>query len=236
MKAPLSLSFLVVIASVLDGQSRASRQIDSAYAQATAGRLDSAAALLRPVLDTSIPSKRDERAVALVVYGVVEFFRGRDSAAASAFRDALGIRIDIKGDLMSRFDPALALIWRRERARAICGTPEPVAVDFLAPDTTGVGSPASVLTERPRVLSGPTLRYPEHLRRARIQGRVVVAGVIDTSGQAERGSVRVVESAHPGFNGQATYYLERAKFRPGRIGTRPVRVCVEMPVDFRLRQ
>jgi len=234
MKALLPLSLLIVVAPLLAGQSRASRQIDSAYAQATAGRLDSAAALLRPVLDSSIPSKRDERAVALVVYGVVEFFRGRDSAAASAFRDALAIRIDIKGDQLSRFDPALALMWRRERTRAICGTPEPVAVDFLS-DSGGV-APALVLSEKPAVLSGPQLRYPANMLRSGVQGRVIAAAVIDTSGQAERGSIKIVQSPHRAFNDQVTYYLEKARFRPGRIGTRPVRVCIEMPLDFRIRR
>ena len=35
---------------------------------------------------------------------------------------------------------------------------------------------------------------------------------------------------------QATHYLVKARFRPGRIGARPVRVCVEVPVDFRIRE
>ncbi len=236
MKVLLPLSLLIVATPLLEGQSRASRQIDSAFAQAQAGRLDSAAALLRPVLDSTIPSKRDERAVALVVYGVVEFFRGRDSAAANAFRDALAIRIDIKGDLVSRFDPALALIWRRERARAICGTLEPPAYSFVGSDT--LGAPQSTLsrTEAPRILSGPRLSYPEELRRAGVQGRVVVAAVIDTAGYAEPGSIKVVQSPHPAFRNQATHYVEKARFRPARIGDRPVRACVEVPMDFRLRR
>ena len=236
MKAPLPLALLVVVAPALAGQSRAGRQIDSAYAQARAGRLDSAEALLRPLLDSSTPSKPEEHASALVVYGVVEFFRGSDSAAARAFHDALEIRLDLRGDWMFRVDSSLGRLWRRERTRAICGMPEPMAVDFLPPDTAGVGSPASVLTEKPGILSGPMVRYPEHLRRARVQGRVVVAAVIDTTGEAERGSIKIVESPHPDFSGQAIHYLEKARFRPGRIGTRPVRVCVEVPVDFRIRQ
>jgi len=236
MNACLPLALLVVVASALAGQHRASHQIDSAYAQVRAGRLDSAEALLRPLLDSSTTSKPEEHASALVVYGIVEFFRGSDSAAAQAFQGALEIRLDLRGDWMFRVDSSLGRLWRRERTRAICGMPEPVAIDFLAADTAGVGSRASVLTERPAVLSGPMLRYPERLRRAGVQGRVVVAGVIDTTGLVEPRSIKVVESPHPDFNGQATKYLDRAKFRPGRIGTRPVRVCVEVPLDFRIRQ
>src|SRR6266571_1490125 len=70
MKAPLSLSLLLVVAPALAAQSRPSRLIDSAFAQARAGKLDSAGALLAPVLDASIPSKPEEHASALVVSGV----------------------------------------------------------------------------------------------------------------------------------------------------------------------
>ena len=236
MKACLPLALLVVGAAALPGQSRARRLIDSAYAATRAGRLDSAEALLRPVLDSSVRADPGERASAYVLYGMAEFFKGSEPGAAQAFHAALDLRIDLRGDWMFGVDSSLGRLWRRERTRAICGTPEPVAVDFLTSDTAGAGSRDSVLTEKPRVLSGPLLRYPEYLRRARVQGRVIVAGVVDSGGQAERGSIKIVQSPHPDFSRQATYYLEKARFRPGRIGTRPVRVCIEMPVDFRLRE
>jgi len=177
-KAPLPLALLVVVAPALAGQSRASRLIDSAFAQARAGRMDSAAALLGPLLDASIPSQPEQHASALVVSGIVEFFRGRDSAAARAFHDALEIQIDLRGDWMFRTDPTLGQLWQRERERAICGTPELAAYDFLGSDT--LAGPPSTLsrTERPRILSGPRLSYPEYLRRAHVQGRVVVAAVM----------------------------------------------------------
>lgn len=236
MKACLPLALLVVAAAALAGQSRARRLIDSAYAATRAGRLDSAEALLRPVLDSSVRVDPGERASAFVLYGMAEFFEGSDSTAARAFHAALDLRIDLRGDWMFGVDSSLGRLWRRECTRVICGMPEPVAVDFLTSDTVGLGSGDSVLTEKPRVLSGPSLRYPEYLRRSRVQGRVIVAAVVDTSGQAERGSIKIVESPHRDFSRQATYYLEKARFRPGRIGTHPVRVCVEMPVEFRLRE
>jgi TonB family protein len=236
MKAPLPLALLVVVAPALASQSRASRVIDSAFAQVRAGRHDSAEALLRPLLDASIRSQPEEHASALVVYGVVEFFRGGDSAAARAFHDALEIRIDLRGDWMARMDPALGQLWQRERKRAICGTPEPEAYDFLGSDTLASPQSTTSRNERPRVLSGPRLSYPEHLRRARVQGRVVVAAVIDTAGHAERGSIKIVQSPHRAFSEQAKRYVEDARFEPARIGTRPVRACVEMPVDFRIRE
>ena len=236
MKAPLPLALLVVVAPALAGQSRASRLIDSAFAQARAGRMDSAAALLGPLLDASIPSQPEEHASALVVSGIVEFFRGRDSAAARAFHDALEIQIDLRGDWMFRTDPTLGQLWQRERERAICGTPELAAYDFLGSDT--LAGPPSTLsrTERPRILSGPRLSYPEYLRRAHVQGRVVVAAVIDTAGHAEPGSIKIVQSPHRDFSDQAKHYVEKARFEPARIGARPVRACVEVPVDFKMRR
>src|SRR5216684_5749790 len=39
--------------------------------------------------------------------------------------------------------------------------------------------------EKPEVLSGPQIAYPDLLRQAGIQGRVVVQAIIDTSGRAE---------------------------------------------------
>src|SRR5207247_6443114 len=153
-------------------QSRASRLSDSAFAQAHAGRLDSAAALLGPVLDASIPSKPEEHASALVVYGVVEFFRGRDSAAARAFHEALEIRIDLRGDWMFQTDSSLGQLWRRERRRAICGTADFAAYDLLKSDTLA-GPEATVKPPTiPRILSVPRLRSHADLRRARDNARV----------------------------------------------------------------
>ena len=42
----------------------------------------------------------------------------------------------------------------------------------------------SVVEERPEVLSGPQLQYPDLLRQAGVQGRVLVQAIIDTSGRA----------------------------------------------------
>jgi len=106
---------------------------------------------------------------------------------------------------------------------------------------TAVGSDLSGPWSADRVEDAPVLLsaappvYPERLRRAGIEGRVVVEAVIDTMGRAERSSVRVVESAQLGFEGPARDYILRALFRPARVHGGPVRVLVRMPIDFRLR-
>ncbi|HKC48138.1 MAG TPA: energy transducer TonB [Gemmatimonadales bacterium] len=76
--------------------------------------------------------------------------------------------------------------------------------------------------------------YPPLLRAAGVQGRVIVSAVVDTLGQAENGSVRIVLSDNPGFDGAALATVRAARFRPARIYGRAVRVLVQLPVVFRL--
>jgi hypothetical protein len=58
----------------------------------------------------------------------------------------------------------------------------------------------AIVEEKPAVLSAPTLQYPELLRQAQIQGRVLVQAIIDTLGRAEPPSVTVLQSPNPGFD------------------------------------
>ena len=93
----------------------------------------------------------------------------------------------------------------------------------------------SVVEQKPEPIEGPMLIYPEDLRRARVQGRVLVEAVLDTLGWAEPLSIRIVSSPHPGFDGPARGYMRWARFRPARVGGRAVRVLVRLPIDFKLR-
>src|SRR5437762_6826392 len=88
--------------------------------------------------------------------------------------------------------------------------------------------------ERPVVVSGPRLQYPNLLRQAGIEGRVIVRAVIDTTGRAEPASVQVVESTHPGFNQAARDFVLHARFSHGRLHGRAVRVLITFPVNFRM--
>jgi protein TonB len=94
----------------------------------------------------------------------------------------------------------------------------------------------SIVEEKPAVLSGPTLQYPELLRQAGIQGRVMVQAIIDTLGRAEAGSVKVLQSPNPGFDQSAKNYMLKTLFRPARAHGRAVRVLVQLPIDYRLKQ
>ena len=112
----------------------------------------------------------------------------------------------------------------------------PAVADGSAPDMDPGGQWSSDLNveEPPVLLAAPPPLYPELLRHAGIEGRVVVAAVIDTLGRPEPRSVTVVASPNPGFDSAARDYVVRALFRPARVRGRAVRVLVRVPIDFRL--
>lgn len=72
------------------------------------------------------------------------------------------------------------------------------------------------------------------LAAARVAGRASVRFVVDTLGRVEPGSVTVVEADHPAFAASAVAAIERARFRPARIGSRAVRQLVVQTVRFRV--
>src|SRR3989475_12114167 len=161
-------------------------------------------------------------------HGVIDFYRAQDSAAASDFRAALTLSLALKGEWLTRVDSQLGAIWRRERNRMLCGLPWR---DSLR---VALGEDSTVLTEKPSVLKGPWLEYPPDLRRAGLMGRVRLTAVIDTSGRAEPGSIKTIDSPHEDFSRVARRYVANAVYRPARIGGRPVRACIEIPVDFKI--
>src|SRR5690348_3800531 len=69
----------------------------------------------------------------------------------------------------------------------------------LVPSENDVYAEA-VVDEKPALLSGPPTVYPELLKQAGIQGRVVLRAILDTTGRVEPSSVIIVKSPNPGFD------------------------------------
>jgi protein TonB len=92
----------------------------------------------------------------------------------------------------------------------------------------------AVVEERPELVQGTCVLpvYPEMLRQAGIDGRVLLEFVIDTLGRAERGSIRTISTSHPLFEGPAKSSVQTCRFRPGKIQGRSVRVRVQQPINF----
>lgn len=92
----------------------------------------------------------------------------------------------------------------------------------------------ALVEEKPERLSGPPLVYPELLRQAGIQGRVMVQAIVDTAGRAEPNSVKILQSPNPGFDQAAKTLVLKSLFRPARVHGRAVRVLINIPIDFKI--
>jgi periplasmic protein TonB len=92
----------------------------------------------------------------------------------------------------------------------------------------------AIVEEKPSILAAEPPIYPSLLQQAGIQGRVMVQFIIDTTGRAEPGSIKVLESPNPGFDGPSRNYILHAIWRPARVHGRPVRVLVTQPVLYQL--
>jgi protein TonB len=77
-------------------------------------------------------------------------------------------------------------------------------------------------------------RFPEALRLAGVEGRVVAQFVVDVEGRVEAPTVRLVHSDNPLFDEAVLVALARMQFTPAEIAGRKVRQLVEMPFVFAL--
>lgn len=90
----------------------------------------------------------------------------------------------------------------------------------------------AVVDEPPERISFPAPEYPRILLEAGVEGMVVLEAIIDTTGHAEPGSIKVIESTNRAFEAPAREAMRKALFRPGRVRGQPVRVLVHMPIRF----
>ena len=95
----------------------------------------------------------------------------------------------------------------------------------------GIIVSAEILTQ---LRSGPPPRYPESLRSAGIDGRVVIQFVVDTLGAIEPASVKVILSSHDLFTRSVETVLPRYRFVPSEVNGRRVRALAQMPFEFHL--
>ena len=90
----------------------------------------------------------------------------------------------------------------------------------------------ALVDEKPALISSPSLDYPDLLRQAGIEGTVVLEFIVDTTGHAERNSVRALASTNKAFEVGAINMIIGSLFRPGRVRGQAVRVLVQQPIAF----
>ena len=76
--------------------------------------------------------------------------------------------------------------------------------------------------------------YPSVLKSANVQGRVTATFVVDTSGRAEPGTFKALESDHELFTAAVRAALPRMRFIPAEVGGRKVKMWVQQAFEFRL--
>ena len=114
-------------------------------------------------------------------------------------------------------------------------------VSVWSPSVTTAGAglgdswAAAVGQQGPEVLTGPIPTYPELLRQAGIQGRVLLEAVVDTTGRVSADSTLVVFTTNPAFVAPARQALVSTLFRPAMVGGRPMRMRVRVPYEFTIR-
>jgi TonB family protein len=171
--------------------------------------------VVRVVIDSA---GNPEPATALVV-------QGSDSVLVAAARTLVLKTLFRPGRVRARVVQALVEVAVEYSAASL-----PAVTLHIAGDVYGEAE----VQERPHLTSGPVLTYPAPLLFSRISGRVIIEAVIDTTGRVEDGTVRVIESSDARFNQAAKDYVRAARFTPGRIAGRAVRVRFAMPVEFKL--
>jgi len=122
------------------------------------------------------------------------------------------------------------------------GAPSHPVFQTFVPSTVNAGSAepspgwGGVLGEaRPEVLTGPLPVYPELLRQAGVQGKVLLEALVDSTGRVRAASISVISATNPGFIAPARVALLATLFRPARVGGRAVSMLVRVPFDFTIR-
>jgi protein TonB len=87
-----------------------------------------------------------------------------------------------------------------------------------------------------RIVASATPRYPESLRQAGLDGRVLVRFVVDTIGKVDMNSVQVLESTHDLFARAVRDALGRFRFKPAEVRGRRIPAMAEMPFEFQMRK
>jgi periplasmic protein TonB len=96
----------------------------------------------------------------------------------------------------------------------------------------------STVEEQPRATNMQELgrllerNYPPMLRDAGVQGQVVVRLRVMEDGRVDASSIQIVSASHDQFGDATRRTVERLRFRPARVGGRPVRVWVDLPIQW----
>ncbi|HEU4453985.1 MAG TPA: energy transducer TonB [Longimicrobium sp.] len=118
--------------------------------------------------------------------------------------------------------------------------PPPEGLSYESPSDSGgdVTYELSAVEQPPEMLRANEFgrhlsrNYPPSLRDAGTTGTVLVRFRVLKDGRVDVPSIEVVRSPDPLFDAPVLRYLPLLHFRPARVKGRPVKVWVELPVQF----
>jgi len=95
-----------------------------------------------------------------------------------------------------------------------------------------------VVEQMPEIIGGinsiqSRLKYPDIVRRIGVEGKVIVAAIIDKEGNVI--DVELLKSVFPQLDEIALNAVKEAKFLPGKQRGKPVKVKIAIPINFRLK-
>jgi len=99
-------------------------------------------------------------------------------------------------------------------------------------DTTFTVYEVDMTVERVEGSAAPV--YPSDLAEAGVGGLVRTTYVVDTTGQVDVTTIRIMSSDHPGFTASVQVALAEMRFRPAKRRGRPVRQLVEQQFRFQI--
>lgn len=85
----------------------------------------------------------------------------------------------------------------------------------------------------PTLVGMPRPIYPDAMRRARIEGRVVFQALVSTRGRVHPSSILVLRATDVAFVAPARQALTNALFRPARLGGVRIEAWITIGIDVK---
>ena len=80
----------------------------------------------------------------------------------------------------------------------------------------------------------PSPRYPDILKSAGVEGEVVVAFTVDTTGRADMSTLKILKSTHELFAAAVKSAMPSMRFLPAEVGGKKVKQLVQQPFVFNI--
>jgi protein TonB len=145
----------------------------------------------------------------------------------------VGTHIDVS---IPQIDITTVVSKPEDFSSASTGALRPGGVETAAPEYGSPFRADQVDKQVGLIPGGRPPAYPEVLRSAGIEGKVVVEFVLDERGQPLQGSIRVVQSDNDLFADAVRIALGRLRFTPAEVGGKKVNQLVQMPFVFTLNR